>query len=119
MYSAANVTLMVADVNRAVEFYTRTLGLPLKQRFGDAWVEVQAPGVLIGLHPAGGMPIPAERTAAFTIGLMVDDLDATLAELGARGLAVDQRHDNPEASSAYFRDPDGNPLYLMQRHGMH
>jgi catechol 2,3-dioxygenase-like lactoylglutathione lyase family enzyme len=107
---------MVADVNRAVDFYTRTLGLPLKQRYGDDWVEIEAPGVLIGLHPAGSEPVPAERPSALTIGLLVEDLDDALATLGQRGLTIDQQLSGEAARSASFRDPDGNPLYLMQRY---
>src|SRR4051794_30251612 len=52
VYKESNVTVMVSDIERAVQFYTEALGLPLKTRAGDEWAEVQAPGLTIALHPA-------------------------------------------------------------------
>jgi catechol 2,3-dioxygenase-like lactoylglutathione lyase family enzyme len=53
MFEQCNVTLMVADMDRAVDFYAQVLKLPLRERFGSDWAEVQAPRVTIGLHPQG------------------------------------------------------------------
>ncbi len=52
MIQEGNVTVMVSDLERAIRFYTEALGLKLKWRWGD-YAEVEAPGVTIGLHPAG------------------------------------------------------------------
>ena len=41
----------VQDMDRAVKFYTETLGFPLKVRFGNNWAEVDAGSISIGLHP--------------------------------------------------------------------
>jgi Glyoxalase/Bleomycin resistance protein/Dioxygenase superfamily len=35
MFEQCNVTLMVADMDRAVDFYTQVLKLPLRERFGN------------------------------------------------------------------------------------
>jgi hypothetical protein len=35
--------------------------------------------------------------------------------VSASGLVIDQQLGGADARSAYFRDPDGNPLFLMQR----
>ena len=53
MYKSGNVTLMVADMDRAVGFYVEKLGLELKVRYGNEWAEV-APGITLGLHQARG-----------------------------------------------------------------
>lgn len=39
------MTIMVADMDRAVGFYTETLGLALRFRAGNDWAEVNSPGV--------------------------------------------------------------------------
>ena len=108
------MTVMVRDMDASVRFYTETLGLPLKERHGDHWAGVQAPGVLIGLHPGGDHPAEPDQSA-ISLGFMVDDFDAALAALTARGVQVAPPRGNDAARSASFADPDGTPLYIMQR----
>jgi catechol-2,3-dioxygenase len=50
-YSESQATLMVPDLDEAVIFYTATLGLRLKARYGKEFAVVEAPGLTIGLHP--------------------------------------------------------------------
>src|SRR5215469_833122 len=53
MISGGNVTVFVTNMDRAVRFYTETLGLKLAYRFGDHWASVEAGrGLTIGLHPS-------------------------------------------------------------------
>lgn len=47
----AYVTLMVDNMDRAVDFYTNVLGLTEDLRFGDSWAEMVIQGITIGLHP--------------------------------------------------------------------
>ncbi len=115
MYRTAYLTLMVRDIDQSVRFYTQTLGLPLKERYGDHWAGVEAPGVTIGLHPAGDHPSQRPRGDAISLGLLVDDLDAAVQELTGRGVTFSRITGNESARSAYFSDPDGVTLYLMQR----
>ena len=42
MYSSGNVTVYVSNMDRAVKFYSETLGLKLAYRFGDHWASVEA-----------------------------------------------------------------------------
>ena len=48
----ANVTIMVKDMDKSIDFYTKGLGLELKQRWNNHYAQVSSPGVVIGLHPA-------------------------------------------------------------------
>ena len=114
-YETAYLTLMVADMDRSVRFYTETLGLPLGERFGDHWASVSAPGVQIGLHPAGDQPTQVSQDEGTSLGLMVADFDRAVAELEQKGVRFEHVTRGEGASSAYFRDPDGTLLYLMQR----
>src|SRR5438105_3153949 len=45
-------TIFTTDMDRAVRFYTETLGLKLVFRAGEHWAQVDAgKGFMIGLHP--------------------------------------------------------------------
>lgn len=118
MIVGGNATVMVSNMDRAVDFYTGVLGLKLANRYGDHWAEVGAgPGLTIGLHPEGhGPKAGAEGSISigFTVKGPIAKLVATLVEQGVRfdGPVVD----DPKAGIklAHFRDPDGNRLYLCE-----
>ena len=48
---SSNITVMVTNMDAAVRFYTETLGMTLKSRYGNNWADVEGPGIAIGLHP--------------------------------------------------------------------
>jgi predicted enzyme related to lactoylglutathione lyase len=116
MISTGIATIFVTDMDRSVRFYTEALGLRLTQRFGNHWAQVEAGRLTIGLHPASAHN-PAGRDGSITIGLAlstrIEDAVSSLQQKGVkfRGpIAVD-----PNAGKfAYFEDPDGNVLYLME-----
>jgi catechol 2,3-dioxygenase-like lactoylglutathione lyase family enzyme len=112
MFTDSNVTLMVADMDRAVAFYTETLGFTLARRFGDHWAEVQTPGVKIGLHPSKGSP-KTSTPSHMSIGLRVEDIDAAMKQLTEKGIAFKPGNDKG-SRQAFFNDPDGTPLYLIE-----
>jgi len=47
----AYATIMVDDLDKAVDFYTNVLGMVEDLRFGDNWAEMVVQGLTIGLHP--------------------------------------------------------------------
>jgi catechol 2,3-dioxygenase-like lactoylglutathione lyase family enzyme len=53
--------------------------------------------------------------APFMLNYIVDDLDATLAELRAQGVQVDERVERHEYGNfGWLTDPDGNRIELWQ-----
>ncbi len=112
MYNGGLVTIMVADFDRAVRFYTETLGLALKMRAGDGWAEVDAPGVHIGLHAAGPHGPRPGPSGGVSIGLQVENLEGAMATLQARGVEFGQVTPGQGLRFAFFADPDGTALYL-------
>ncbi|MBD7957524.1 VOC family protein [Microbacterium sp. Sa4CUA7] len=113
----------VDDVDRALVFYRDTLGL-------DA--EITDMGI-VQLNLAGGAraiayPKPGHRPADFTVlNFVVDDVDAAVEDLHARGvetkiytdpdLGTDARgvaRDNGGPPIAWFRDPAGNVLSVLE-----
>ncbi|HEX9122933.1 MAG TPA: VOC family protein [Actinomycetota bacterium] len=105
-----HVWFWVADMDRAVAFYTDVLGLRLVRRDGDEWAEFQAGGSRLALHGAGPGSVPGG-----TVVFRVNDLTAARAGLEARGVSFDHAGEvDRYASYATFRDPFGNGLQLIE-----
>ena len=116
MLAGALATVYVSDMDRAVRFYTETLGLRLAYRFGDHWASVDAgKGTMIGLHPASPQT-PAGRRGSIAIGLEVTEpIERVVETLAARGVRFDGPITDDKAGKfAPLSDPDGNPLYLFE-----
>ena len=110
----------VDDVAQAKQFYGETLGLKVTEEHG-----------LLTLHIAGDRPTivypkPDHTPAAFTIlNFPVDDIDATVEELSARGVKFEQydRFDQDDKGVArgegppiaWFKDPAGNILSVLEQ----
>src|SRR3954451_18687171 len=90
MFSSGNVTLYVSDMDRAVRFYSETLGLRLAYRFGNHWAAVEAgKGLTIGLHPESA-EMPAGRVGSMAIGLELEgSIHDAVASLSAKGVKFD------------------------------
>jgi catechol 2,3-dioxygenase-like lactoylglutathione lyase family enzyme len=119
MISGGNATLLVSDVARAVRFYVETLGFKLVGAASPRWAKVDAgDGLVIGLHlnPTYGAKTEAKPSSSITLGLDVNQPIAEVVEvLANRGV---QFHgpvrDEGSAKLAFFADPDGNTLYLVE-----
>jgi catechol 2,3-dioxygenase-like lactoylglutathione lyase family enzyme len=113
-FNESMVTIIVADMERSIEFYTKRLGLPLKTRYGNEFAIVEAPGVLIALHPVPNNGRAKEGN--LSIGLGVDSVESSMKQLAQRGItfAGDIVAD-PPMRFAFFNDPDGVELYLAER----
>ena len=109
----ATVYDCVQDLDRALQFYTDVLGLPLKHRFGDRWAEVEAGSVTIGLHPVEeGEQVQGEGggTASFT----VENIETLAAQLREKGASVGEIRNPPRGKFMMVTDPDGNQLHFIE-----
>jgi len=119
MITGGNATVYVSDMDRAVTFYAETLGLTLKQRWGNHWAAIQAgAGLSIGLHPKSDRaPAPGTR-GAISIGLSIDEpIEEAVRRLAAAGVRFRGpvvQDEEAGIALAFFGDPDGNDLYLCQ-----
>lgn len=114
MIKQANVTLIVNDIERAVQFYTDVLGLHLKARYDNQFAQVEAPGTIIALHPAVKNGPQPGKSESMSIGFSVDNLDMTIEQLKSKGIVFSRISDDVQVRLAFFTDSDGNPLYLSQ-----
>jgi catechol 2,3-dioxygenase-like lactoylglutathione lyase family enzyme len=109
-------TIFVSDMDAAVRFYTKALGLTLRERYGDYWASIDGgQGATIGLHPAS-VHNPAGRVGSMTLGFRSSEpIRDTVATLKARGVVFrGDVVDDAQLLLANFQDPDGNPLYLAE-----
>ena len=106
-----HVYYWVRDMSAAVGFYRDVLGLPLVRRDGDEWAEFEAGPVRLALHGTNEA-LPGSGTAVFRVA----DLDEATMVLAARGATVDDHVGEVEglARFATVRDPDGNPVQLIE-----
>jgi catechol 2,3-dioxygenase-like lactoylglutathione lyase family enzyme len=109
---AANVTIMVSDLERSLDFYTNVLGFLPGQRHRDHYAEVKAPGLTVGLHP-GRKKAPRFEPDTISIGLEVADLEKATVALGKKGLSFEFL-ENQANKLALFSDPDGTAMYLLE-----
>ena len=102
---------MISNMDRAIEFYQEKLGLELIARYGDHYAEIQAPDLLIGLHPASENTVWGNN---LSIGLGVLKFDSTIKELESKGIEFRLELDG-WIRLAYFTDLDNNQLFLAER----
>ena len=105
------------DPKALAQWYRETLGLDVKA-WGGAALQFDAPG-----HPpkvswtafpeAGDYMSPSTRE--FMINFAVDDMDAIVARLTAKGVPILKRDDtDPFGRFAWIQDPDGTKIELWQ-----
>lgn len=109
-----HVWFWIADLDRAIAFYTDVLGLRLVRRDGDEWAELDAGPIRLALHAGAG----DGREPGGTVVFEVDDLDATRFAMETRGASFgDHGEVDGIARFASFTDPDGNRMQLIERYG--
>jgi catechol 2,3-dioxygenase-like lactoylglutathione lyase family enzyme len=104
----------------AEQFYTGVLELPLRQKSDGALVyDVNGSDLRVS-------PVPSTQSTAHTVaGFAVDCLDPIVTELSRRGVTWERFSGVPHdergivvtrdgAKVAWFRDPDGNLLSIVQ-----
>ena len=115
-----HVHLKVADLDRAIEFYSGVLGFELQQKYGSQAAFVSAGGYHhhIGLNTwesRGGTPPPPGHTGLYHTAILYPtrkDLADALRRLIAAGIALDGASDHGVSQALYLRDPDGNGVEL-------
>ena len=114
----AHACFNVADLDRAIDFYSNKLGMPVAFEFKNE------DGVRFGVYIKlgrrtflelfrGDVGAKAEKQSFSHICLEVDDIAKTVAEWRARGVEVeDPKMGCDNAWQAWLSDPDGNRIEL-------
>jgi predicted enzyme related to lactoylglutathione lyase len=124
----AHAYIEVIDAARGIAFYCDGLGLTLKRRLSPRWIELAGANVPIFL--LADLPAVADLGSTTQarnyerhwtpvhLDFIVDDLDATVARLTARGGSLDRHVKTCEYGRiAYMADPFGNGFDLIEFSG--
>jgi catechol 2,3-dioxygenase len=117
-----HVHLRVADLDRAVDFYTRVLGFELVTRYGAQAAFLSAGGYHhhIGLNTwesLGASPPPPGHTGLYHTAFLYPDRKAlaqALKRVVAAGVALSGAADHGVSEAVYFDDPDGNGVEIYR-----
>jgi uncharacterized protein len=106
---------MVKDAPRAIAFYRDVLGLePVLTYPEDRGAEYVLPdGSTFGLWGGGGRVMPFQPSNGILFA--VDDLDAAVSAVKARGIPVLMERETPVCSMAMINDTEGNIVTLHER----
>jgi len=105
------------DPKALVAWYRDVLGLPI-EAWGGAALSYDAPkhpqALIWNAFPAT-TDYFAPSTSAFMINYAVDDMNAFLERLRAKGVAILKRDDkDPNGRFAWIADPEGNKIELWE-----
>lgn len=108
----------VRDLQRADEFYGKTLGLKRNPNSGERWVEYELGDVTLALiSPAAMGPDFEPQPHSMPIALRVDDVEKAKRKLEEAGVEFrGEIIDSGVCHIAPFHDPDGNALQLHRRY---
>ena len=117
-----HVHLKVADLDRAIAFYSGVLGLAVTQRYEPQAAFLSAGGYHhhIGLNTwesAGGTPPPPGHTGLYHTAILYPDRAAladALARVVAAGIPIEGAADHGVSEAIYLRDPDQNGVELYR-----
>ena len=115
------VPMPVTDVDRSKAFYVETLGfnedVDVRPTDGMRICQLTPPGSACSILLSTGLQLINEMQPGTVHGLhlVVNDIDASRAELVERGLEIGEIEDvGGGVRYAWFKDPDGNSLALQE-----
>jgi catechol 2,3-dioxygenase len=117
-----HVHLKVADLDRAIGFYSGVLGFELQVRMGDQAAFLSAGGYHhhLGLNTwesRGGGPAPRGHTGLFHTAFLYPgrpELAVALRRVIEAGIEIEGASDHGVSEAVYLSDPDGNGVELYR-----
>lgn len=109
------VIILASDIQRSIDFYQNTLGLPLKTKSQD-WVEFFKDGTTIALHPMKKkIADQAGSRVGVLIGFMVHDMEKTYKKLKEKNVKfIKEPKEESFGKHAIIADPDGYMISIAQ-----
>ena len=124
MIGKADATPMIAvkDLDRARKFYEDTLGLKAEDEWGGEGITLKSGDTVVNVYKSEF----AGTNKATALNFDVDDIESEVAELKGKGVFF-EKYDLPGLEprgdlyvgeggfkTAWFKDPDGNILSLIE-----
>jgi len=105
------ITINVKDLGRSISFY-ESIGMALKNRWGDHYAQLTASGMVIGLHPTSDVNLTG-TSGNVSLGFTTDnwqDAKSLLEKLSIE--TIERKEEGGEF--LHFSDPDGTALYFIK-----
>ena len=118
-----HVNLSVRDLDKSVDFYSRLLGIDVKERGGPSprWCILGGRDrFYVCFFEVPGATYKPNDIHINHVGLVVDDIDETVRRIHALGFRLqfnDAPVEWPRSKSAYVTDPDGILIEFTDRFG--
>lgn len=111
------VTVPTNDLDAAMAFYGETLGLPRSAYSREqGYAEFETGNLTLSVVVAENFPFGYHPNPN-PIALHVDDVEASRAKMGSRGVVFEgETFDTGVCHMAFLSDPDGNALMLHHRY---
>ena len=107
----SNATINVKDLDKSISFY-ESIGLTTKNRWGNFYAQLAAPGIVIGLHPTSNTNLK-NNSGNISIGFTTDNFEEVKSLL--QKLTIETTNRQEEGGQfIHFNDPDGTALYFMK-----
>jgi catechol 2,3-dioxygenase-like lactoylglutathione lyase family enzyme len=106
----ANITINVKDLDQSISFY-ESIGLILKNRWGNYYAQLTAATMLIGLHPTSNAQL-LDNSGNISIGFTTNDFEEVKALLEKLAIPTTARKEEG-GQFLHFKDPDGTALYFI------
>ena len=118
MYNGIEHTaIATTDPEALAIWYQENLEMHIVHRYGGNIFVRASDSTMLEMIPSEGDPVPAQmRTPGIRhLAIKVDDFDAGVADLKSKGIEIVQFVEAGPNRLAFFLDPDGNILHLIDR----
>jgi catechol 2,3-dioxygenase-like lactoylglutathione lyase family enzyme len=109
--TSSNISINVKDLDKSISFY-ESIGLTVKNRWGNYYAQLTAPDVIIGLHPSSDANQSGNSGNA-SIGFTVDDFEGAKTLLQKLSIKTTDRQEEG-GKFLHFNDLDGTSLYFIK-----
>ena len=107
----SNITINVRNLEISISFY-KSIGLTVKNRWGNYYAQLEDHGLLIGLHPTSDVNLVG-NSGNVSIGFTTDNFDETKSFLENLAIVFMERSEEG-GQFLHFKDPDGTALYFIK-----
>ncbi|WP_414469130.1 VOC family protein [Methanobacterium sp. ACI-7] len=110
-------TMIINDMDESIKFYTEVMGFEI-----DSQYDLGPAGTITLLKGEGDTMVeiiknPVDEPGLYSIGMDVEDLNATIKELKAKGAKITMDPLQITVGSlAFLEDPNGIRIALIQHH---
>ena len=98
-----NITINIKDLEKSLSFY-QSIGFSLKSRWGYHYVQLTAPGIVLGLHPSDEISLTA-GSGNVSIGFTTDTFEKTKSDLQKLYITGTEMQEDG-GQFLHFKDPD-------------